>query len=424
MSSPTFVYRVGLDVVGVAGLEYYVYDGVGPVFFDVFAQQREALAVGRHDGAWNGDVFLRQRVDGVAVLAHFVVRAFEVAAVFEADDERGAFGGFYRVYDFFKRFAHRAAGYQYAARRYVFAAQSCAVGFEHRVDELVDLCDARLVVEGEFQEVGDEHDLFAADHRDGQRGEVVEAKRRRVHPVAQRDRPADFLVRYLYAETLFKDFPEFEDFMLPELAAHFVLRVLRQLHDVRRAQLVEQLVHFLLSVAGRLAYDDVAEMEVRAGVRQREAVARLDERAEVARQVLFRRGYRLVARAAERDGDAARRVDQLPRREGAVCATSSHGVKVQYVPTTGTPASFSSFMRTGPLRTPSRISSSIASIFSILLITPLPFYFSFCSRSSSIRSAISPYPFVARLRGRSNGTSISSSTRPGCAVMTTILSAR
>lgn len=61
--------------------------------------------------------------------------------------------------------------------------------------------------------------------------------------------------------------------MFPELAAHFVLRVLRQLHDVRRAQLVEQLVHFLLSVAGRLSYDDVAEMEVRAGVRQREAVA-------------------------------------------------------------------------------------------------------------------------------------------------------
>ena len=200
--------------------------------------------------------------------------------------------------------------------------------------------------------------------------------------------------------------------MLPELAAHFVLRVLRQLHDVRRAQLVEEFVHFLLSVAGRLSYDDVAEMEVRAGVRQCEAVARFDERAEVARQVLFRRGYRLVTRAAERDCDAARRVYQLPRREGAVCADD------------GDAASLSSFMRTGPLRTPSRISSNIASIFSIVLITPLPFYFSFCSRSSSIRSAISPYPFVARLRGRSNGTSISSSTRPGCAVMTTILSAR
>ena len=145
----------------MAGLEYYVYDGVGPVFFDVFAQQLEALAVGRHDGAGDGYVFLRQRVDGVDVLAHLVVRAFEVAAVFEADDERGAFGGFYRVYYFFERFAHRAAGYQYAVRRYVFAALAVRVGFEYRVDELVDFRDARLVVEGEFQEVRDEHNLFA-----------------------------------------------------------------------------------------------------------------------------------------------------------------------------------------------------------------------------------------------------------------------
>ena len=149
----------------MAGLEYYVYDGVGPVFFDVFAQQREALAVGRHDGAGDGYVFLRQRVDGVDVLAHLVVRAFEVAAVFEADDERGAFGGFYRVYDFFERFAHRAAGYEYAVRRYVFAALAVRVGFEYRVDEFVDLHDAGLIIEGEFQKIGDEHYFFAADHR-------------------------------------------------------------------------------------------------------------------------------------------------------------------------------------------------------------------------------------------------------------------
>ena len=75
------------------------------------------------------------------------------------------------------------------------------------------------------------------------------------------------------AEALFQHFFELYHFVLPEFEALRMFRRLRQLHHMRGAQRVEQLVHFFLAVAGGLAYHYVAEVEVRAGVGQRKAVA-------------------------------------------------------------------------------------------------------------------------------------------------------
>ena len=144
-----------------------------------------------------------------------------------------------------------------------------------------------------------------------------------MHRVSERDGGRKLFVGDRGAAELFQPLLERRDLMFPELEAQRVFPALRQLHHVRGAQLAQQLVHLLLAVAGGLADDQVTEVEVGTGVGEGESIAGFYERAEVARQVLFRRGDRFFAGAAQRDGDAARGVDQLPRRKRAVGA--DHG---------------------------------------------------------------------------------------------------
>ena len=84
-----------------------------------------------------------------------------------------------------------------------------------------------------------------------------------------------------------------------------------QFDNVDGLELGEQLVHLLLAVAGRLADDEIGEVEEWALIRLGKAVARLDERAQVARQILFRVGNGLVGDGAQSHHGSAHRVRDL-----------------------------------------------------------------------------------------------------------------
>ena len=64
-----------------------------------------------------------------------------------------------------------------------------------------------------------------------------------------------------------------------------LLTSLRQMQHVDGLQLAQQLVHFLLAVAGRFAHDQIGKVGVRALVRHGKAVAGLDEQAQVCGKV-------------------------------------------------------------------------------------------------------------------------------------------
>ncbi|MPN54347.1 hypothetical protein SDC9_202017 [bioreactor metagenome] len=144
----------------MAGLEDDVDDAVRAVFFRVVAQQLQTARVGGHYGAGDREVLFGQRVERGDLLADPEVRAFEVAAVFKSDDDRGAVGGFKDVDDLFERFAHRAAGDEDAVGGDVLAALSVDVVFQYFVDKLVYLRNALFVVEGKLEVVRHEHDLL------------------------------------------------------------------------------------------------------------------------------------------------------------------------------------------------------------------------------------------------------------------------
>ena len=108
------------------------------------------------------------------------------------------------------------------------------------------------------------------------------------------------LVADVCAEEVCQIISDLLDFLLPELEGIGVLG-LWELHQVHVLKFTHQLVHFLLSVAGCLADNDIGKVEVRTFIFLRKSVAGLDQRAEIGRQVFFCRRYRLIGHGAEGD---------------------------------------------------------------------------------------------------------------------------
>ena len=109
---------------------------------------------------------------------------------------------------------------------------------------------------------------------------------------------------------------EGDDLVPPEGEGGFIPAV-GQLHDIGVLDLLEQLEHLLLAVAGGLAHHKVGEVEVGAGIGEGKAVAGLDEGAQVPGQVGLGCGDGLLGEGAQPHGQGPRRVHQLGGHKGA-----------------------------------------------------------------------------------------------------------
>ena len=105
--------------------------------------------------------------------------------------------------------------------------------------------------------------------------------------------------------------------LVPAFTLVGTIATLRKMQNVRALELVEQLVHLLLAVAGGLADDHIAKVRKRALLRIGKTVGRLDERAEVCRQHLLGLGNHLVGCTAQGHACSARGIDNLERRIAA-----------------------------------------------------------------------------------------------------------
>src|ERR1035438_6665810 len=122
-------------------------------------------------------------------------------------------------------------------------------------------------------------------------------------------------VRDIYHKPSRQMLPELTHLKDPMLERVGVLGLLRQFDHIHRLGSAHQLEHLLLAVAGGFGHDQVRPVEE--GVLAGDVVAErgLDERAEVCRQVLFRRRDGGGRTAAQAHRHPARRQDDLARGE-------------------------------------------------------------------------------------------------------------
>ena len=101
---------------------------------------------------------------------------------------------------------------------------------------------------------------------------------------------------------------------------------LRQMENVSRTDAIQQLIHFLLAVAGGLTHDQIGEIGVGTLVRQGEAIAGLDQGAQILGQMGFCRGNGLIAHTAKADADKAGSIQNFSRGKGAENARHSAAI--------------------------------------------------------------------------------------------------
>ena len=139
----------------------------------------------------------------------------------------------------------------------------------------------------------------------------------RTQAVATTDGSAQIIVGNRDAVEVLELLLEQTALLVPALALVGSIAALRKMQNVRALELVEQLVHLLLAVAGGLTDDHVAKVRKRALLRIGKTIRRLDERAQVCRQHLLGLGNHLVGRAAQRHARSPRGIDNLERRVAA-----------------------------------------------------------------------------------------------------------
>ena len=275
-----------------------------------------ATLVGRHDRAVDVQVAVgdsAQDVVGVGV-HHHAGRAL-AGAVVHADDRAAV--GLDRLADLVDHAADRAAGDEDALGVRRDGALARVVSRLARRHGVLDLLREAVHVEVERAREHRAHELDAAHRRRLLGLQLEHAELGCAQAVAAAGRRAQVVVGDGDAVELLEALLEQAALLAPAGALVGALAALRQVQDMHRLEVGEQLVHLLLAVAGGLADDQVGEVRERALLRVGEAVGRLDERAEVGGQDLLGVGDDLVGCAAEAHGRGAGGVDDLHGRVAA-----------------------------------------------------------------------------------------------------------
>ena len=89
-----------------------------------------------------------------------------------------------------------------------------------------------------------------------------------------------------------------------------------QFNDMDRLEFSQHLVHFLFSVAGRLAYNQIREIKERTFVCLGKAVAGFDEGTEVSGQILFSIRYGFISHRTESHNRGTHGVRDFPWKIG------------------------------------------------------------------------------------------------------------
>ena len=275
-----------------------------------------AAVVGRHDRAVDVQIAIgdsAQDIGRVGVnhhggrtLARAVVHAHDHAAV-----------GLDGAADLVDHATHRTAGNEDALGIRRNGALARVVSLAQGSDLLLQLLRIGLDIKAERTGKHGAHQVDAAHGR-----RLVGLQRKHLElggaqAVATTDGSAQVVIGNRNAVEVLELLLEQATLLVPALALVGTVTALRQMQNVRALELIEQLVHLLLAVAGGLADDHVAKVRKRALLRVGKAVGRLDERAQVCRQHLLGLGNHLVGRAAQGHARSARGIDNLERRIAA-----------------------------------------------------------------------------------------------------------
>ena len=272
--------------------------------------------VGRHDRAVDVQVAVSDgaqdvgslRIDhhGRRALARAVVHAHDHAAV-----------GLDGATDLVDHAAHRAAGDQDALGICRDRALARVVGLAQLGNLLLQLLRIGLDIKTERTGKHGAHQVDAAHSRRliGLQGEHLELGR--TQTVATAHGGAQVVIGNRDAVEALELLLEQAALLVPAFTLVGAIATLRKMQNVRALELVEQLVHLLLAVAGGLADDHVAKVRKRALLRVGKAVRRFDERTQICRQHLLGLGNHLIGRTAQSDTCGPRGIDNLERRIAA-----------------------------------------------------------------------------------------------------------
>ncbi len=279
-----------------------------------------AAPVGRHDGAVDVQVAVGDGTqDVVGVLVDHHAGGALAGAVVHADHRAAV--GLDRLADLVDDAADRAAGDEDALGVRRDGPLAGVVGRLARGHRVLDLRREVVNVEVERAREHRAHELDAAHRRRLLGLQLEHAELRRTQAVAATSCGAQVVVGDGDAVEPLEALLEQAALFAPALALVGTLAALRQVQDVHRLEVGEQLIHLLFAVAGGLADDQIREVREGALLRVGEAVGRLDERAEVRRQDLLGVGDDLVGRAAQAHRRGTGRVDDL---HGRVAAQHAH----------------------------------------------------------------------------------------------------
>ena len=272
--------------------------------------------VGRHDRAVDIQVAVGDGAKDVGSLRvdHHGRRALARAVVHAHDHTAVGLDG---TTDLVDHTAHRATGDQNALGIRRNRALARVVGLAQLGDLLLQLLRIGLDIKAERT---GKHGAHQVDAAHGRRLVGLQCKHLELgstQAVATTDGSAQVIVGNRDAVEALKLFLEQAALLVPAFTLVGAIATLRQVQNVRALELVEQLVHLLLAVAGGLADDHVAKVRKRALLRVGKAVRRFDERTQICRQHLLGLGNHLIGRTAQSHARSPRGIDNLERRIAA-----------------------------------------------------------------------------------------------------------
>ena len=286
--------------------------GVGVKFLDERGDHIEPAAVRRHHGAADGEIGVGNGGENVFRLGVYAAaRRFDARAVFKADDLRAR--ALRRAEHLLVYAADRAAGDEKPRP----PCRGGGLCFPQTRGKLLHMRHSVREVKVESQPVENLIKLRAGNGRGVGAQHFHEMRAGLAQRVSLPRRGAQRIVRDLRAEALFKIFLQPPHLGAPHIARIRKIDALRQMQQKELLAARHQLIHLFLPVARRLADNEIGKVGIRALVAHIEAVARFDERAEIARQIDLRCRDRLGAHAAETHGEHPGGVQNFQWRERA-----------------------------------------------------------------------------------------------------------